>query len=124
MNLEDYLSFIESYSNKMLFKCNRYNNNDPLENDISFLDEIIKYIDIKRETITEQEIKRADIYSIFTMEKLDIDNETKLLLTSIYLDVINEIGEKEFIIYLNKYNRNQPIFEKMTYLDMLDIVRS
>lgn len=96
----------------MLFKCNRYNNNDPLENDISFLDEIIKYIDIKRETITEQEIKRADIYSIFTMEKLDIDNETKLLLTSIYLDVINEIGEKEFIIYLNKYNRNQPIFEK------------
>lgn len=111
LNLNEYITFIEEYSDKMLFRCNRYNINDPLGDNPLLMNDSIRYVNVKRSIITEHEKNRANIIHIPSITELNIDDETKLLLTSIYLDILNEIGKKELILCFDKYNKGQPIFE-------------
>lgn len=104
MDVNEYINFIEDYSERLLFKRDRYNISDPLCDSLLLLNDSIKYIDIKRSIMTEHEIRKANLIHIPSIEKLNIDKDTKLFLTAIYLDVLNVIGKKELIICHDKYD--------------------
>lgn len=110
MNITEYIDYINQLSKKTLYKLDYYNIYEPLKIDSQLICEFMDFIAIKRELITDIEKKIAIHSCINSAINLDVDRETKILLTSIYLDLINNIRKKEFIKSFEKYNKNHPIF--------------
>ncbi|KUO75225.1 MAG: hypothetical protein APF77_11355 [Clostridia bacterium BRH_c25] len=74
------------------------------------LDDLRNLTEIKKEIITDEEQRRANIVHIKPIMELDMDNEMKLLLTAVYIEVLNNVRKKEFIKSVEKYDIQQPIF--------------
>jgi len=111
MDLEKYLNQIDSISNKLMFSLNDFNLNEPFKIDDQTLEDFIKLTEIKKEIITEEEQRRANIVRIKPIVELNIDNEMKLFLTAVYIEILNEVRRKEFLKSIEKYDEHQPIFK-------------
>jgi hypothetical protein len=111
MNIAEYIDYIDQISEKTLYKLDNNNINEPLKIDSPLICDFMYFVDIKRELITDSEKKIASYRYINPIINLDVDSETKILLTAIYIDLINSIRRKEFIKSFEKYNENHPIFK-------------
>jgi hypothetical protein len=111
MDIEQYIYQIDSISDKLVFTLDD-DVSEPFKIDDQMLNDMLELIKIKKEIITTDEISfAANIARIKPIIELNLDSETKLLLTSVYNEILNTVRKKEFIKSFEKYNAQQPIFQ-------------
>jgi hypothetical protein len=71
----------------------------------------LQMIEVKKQIITEGERWQSEMHSNISIDALDVDPETKILLTSIYLEVWEKVREIRFLRSLEKYSKEHPIFQ-------------
>lgn len=122
MDIEQYINQIDNISDKLIFTLEDYNMNDPFKIDGQMLKDMLELIKIKKEIIATDETRfAANIAYIKLIIELNLDGETKLLLTSVYIEILSAVRKKEFIKSFEKYNAQQPIFQGN---DLLNYVRN
>lgn len=77
----------------------------------NMLSSILKMTDIKRNLITEDEKMRTNMIRCGVIDSLDVDLETKILLTSIYIEIWEKVCEIRFLQSMERYREDHPIFQ-------------
>ncbi|NMA31972.1 MAG: hypothetical protein GX941_09280 [Candidatus Methanofastidiosa archaeon] len=115
MNLDMYIHKIEVIANKIAndYKYNEIRTfTEPYCLDEKMLDEFFEMVKIKKLMITSNERWQSEMVPNKKIDALDVDSETKILLTSIYHDVWKRSCEIMFLRSMEKYRDNNPIFKK------------
>jgi hypothetical protein len=113
MDLDTYIQQIESIAYQVAVNSDGNKVRtwmEPYYLDENTLDKFFKMIEIKKQIITSDEQWQSEIFSIKRIETLNIDIETKILLTAIYLEVLEKVQEIWFLQSLEKYREDHPIF--------------
>jgi len=64
MDILEYLNQIDYISNNLIFTLDNYNINEPFKIDAQILDDLRNLTEIKKEIITDEEQRRANIVHI------------------------------------------------------------
>lgn len=114
MDVNLYLSNIENMANEILnaniVRTGEIEIYEPYKITEEMLKRIIGLKDIKKQLITPNERRIADIVRIRSIDNLDISNEDKIMLISIYNDVRQAANDKEFVRSFELYDTRHPIF--------------
>lgn len=113
MDIDVYLRNIEIISDRY---CNMYDIKvidlaEPYPVDQHIIDTLMNMVEVKKQIITTDEIKRSNIANNRTINSLNIDTETKLMITAIYNEICSKTDEKRFFRSMEKYQCEQPIFK-------------
>ena len=113
MDIDMYLRNIEIISDRY---CNMYDIKvidlaEPYPVDQHIIDTLMNMVEVKKQIITTDEIKRSNIANNRTINSLNIDTETKLMITAIYNEICYKTNEKRFFRSMEKYKYDQPIFK-------------
>jgi len=115
MDIDSYLRNVEVISN--IFCSNtKYVNKRPNPIEPYLLDEIITniildMIEVKKQVITKHEINISNIVNNSIIDSLDVDSETKFIMTAIYIEICSRVNKKIFLQSIEKYKSEQPIFK-------------
>ncbi len=114
MDIDTYIQKVETIANRIVNNYEYDEIKTPMELyylDEKMLEDFLKMIDIKKQIITKDEQWQSEMFLNKRIDKLNVDSETKTLLTSIYLEVAEKAMEIMFIQSFEKYKKDNPIFK-------------
>lgn len=122
MDINTYLKNIEIISDGYLdINENIMNIDGPYPIDDNIISILMDMVKVKRQIITVNEIKTSNIINNKTINSLNVEAETKLIITAIYIEACSKAKEKKFLRSMGKYRCGQPIFKGN---DLFNHVRS
>jgi len=107
MDIDQYVQEIDNIATQVAIDYDSNEFRTPIEPyylNENMLSSILKMTDVKRQLITEDEQSQTNMIRCGVIDSLDVDLETKTLLTSIYIEIWEKVREIRFLQSIERYS--------------------